>query len=759
MKKTLLTILLTGLAGVSLQATQFWYDTITNYPGGCISTNSGGAWYPHLPGSLTANDALVVTNSYTTGAAVNGKRLRVNGLNTEYVMRLFDQVNTNPVSSGVIYASFIANANFVPAAGAGTYFAAFNDLGTPPSATNGFNFRGRVFEIGNTNTYPFTNTVAGTYRFGVANGAGDPAQGGSASIHYVPIDLIKNVDYQVVLKYDIDNGVAYLWVNPAAETDTANMAPPTTDLAGATSLAGLLFRQRTGGGTVDVRDVVVGDTFADVVTNTTGNPGPVLIATNVFNLTNYSGNPALMEVFATSFGGGPLTYQWYQISGGLTNAVPGAKAQTYFIPSLSGSDQGAYFCAVSNSMFGAWSKTNFVSVNTTATPPTFTVQPKSTSSSVGSTLTLTASAFGTGPLTYQWKFGGNAISDGSNPFGFPNDNCVISGSQTPTLTIAGVSTNETGNYSITVTGGANNTTSTNALVTVNPPRAVSIAFLRSLESTTTWQPTDTSSTFSVTGVVTTATNLTSGNTSSYYLQDSTAGINLFITGDSSFRPALGDLVAASGTLNIFNNSLELQCVFGNPYQTYSIVSHNNPLPAPTVFSPNLTNNAGLMETNLEGRFVMMTNVYFPSSGATPFPAGNVVVTNQGGAPFIIFISSQIPEIIGPPMPVFAYSVLGVLSQFKSGAYSSAGYELNLTSLADIITNQPPAVTAKATLSGNNVVLAWEAVPYNYSYSVLSSGNVSGPYLPVAVGLTFTNTAGLFSMPASGTAQFYKISTP
>jgi len=37
--------------------------------------------------------------------------------------------------------------------------------------------------------------------------------------------------------------------------------------------------------------------------------------------------------------------------------------------------------------------------------------------------------------------------------------------------------------------------------------------------------------------------------------------------------------------------------------------------------------------------------------------------------------------------------------------------------------------------------------------------LEGWFNPVAVGLTFTNTSGLFSMPASGTAQFYKISSP
>ena len=126
------------------------------------------------------------------------------------------------------------------------------------------------------------------------------------------MDLIKNVDYQVVLKYDIDNAVAYLWVNPASENDTANWSGPTSDLgAAANGLAGLLFRQRTGGGTVDVRDVVVGTSFADVMTNTTCSP--VMVATNYNMVTNYEGNPALLEVFASSIGGGPLSYQWYQI--------------------------------------------------------------------------------------------------------------------------------------------------------------------------------------------------------------------------------------------------------------------------------------------------------------------------------------------------------------------------------------------------------------------------------------------------------------
>ena len=109
-------------------------------------------------------------------------------------------------------------------------------------------------------------------------------------------------------------------------------------------LAGLLFRQRTGGGIVDIRDVAVGHNFTDVVTNVAAS-SPVLIATNYNVVSNYAGNPALLEVFATSIGGGALSYQWYQITtGGATNrgrrqqpdvlcAQPGRSGQTLDITS------------------------------------------------------------------------------------------------------------------------------------------------------------------------------------------------------------------------------------------------------------------------------------------------------------------------------------------------------------------------------------------------------------------------------------------
>jgi len=781
MRKALLASFLMSLAVAGASADPIWYDVITNYPGGCISTNSSGLWFAHPPGSLTATDMLIVTNTYTSGAAVNGKHLRVNGLNSEYVMRLFDPVNTNSVMSGTVYASFIANANYVPGAGAGTYFATFNDVvpSIPPdgtSATNGFDFRGRVFEIGNTNVYPFTSTTAGTFRYGVANAAGDPAQGGGPSILYVPIDLVKNVDYQVVLKYDIDNAEATLWVNPASELDTGNTVGPTSDLgAAANGLAGLLFRQRTGGGTVDIRDIAVGLNFADVMTNM-ASTSPVLVATNYNTVTNYSGNPALLEVFASSIGGGPLSYQWYQISGSATNPV-GGNSQTYLVANTSSSDVGNYFCAVTNAGGqGALSGSSFyISVNTTPTPPTFTLKPPATVNiSLGSTLTLASAVYGSGPLSLVWTLNGNPLTDGQPATGNPGDASVVSGSQTATLTVRGLSTNEAGTYLLTVASGASglpfNTTNASVAVNIAPVRAVNIAYIRSLEDPATWQVTDTTSLFAISNaVVTIYTNLTGGTTASYYIQDATGGLDLFVTGDNTFRPQMGDVVAACGTLSMYNNSLELDITAGNPNEFYTVTSHANLLPAPVVFSLPQTNNAGLMETNLEGKICMLTNVWFtfvPSIGTTYL---NTYVTNAGGgAAFNVYFPSYDQDLWNQTFTTrFAYTITGVLTQYKSGAYGPSGYELDVTRIGDVQTNPPPPVTdLTARTSGNNVVLNWTAVPYTtdtrgaYSYSVLAATNVTGPYLPLA-SLAFNTTAGTYTHTNAllGTQTYYRISSP
>ena len=706
-----------------------------DYPAGNITTNTGKSWVRH---SGSSGDSMVV-NYAGSPAAATGKRFEVNQSRSDDVHRWFTP-DTNGFSSGALYASFIVSVTNLPSNPGGAYFAHFMD-------TN-ISFRTRAFTVVPANPYPFTNSAAGTFRFGVANAAADYSNGSGGPTGVVPLDLALNTDYQVVLRCDMDNVTATMWVNAASELDAAVSSPVVFDAGPITNaLAAFAFRQASGEGVLEIRDVAVGQSFADVMTNT---PALAKIGLQPVNLTNFAGNAAILEVAASGMG---LAYQW------MKDGVPvnGGTGQLLLFDPLQASHQGSYICKISNSAGDVDSAAAYVSVDSTATPPTFTTQPANTTNSVGETITLTAVATGTGPLSYQWKRDGVNVMDG--PSGLAGDTSVTSGAQSPYLKIASVSTNQAGVYTAEVVGGAGTRVSSPATLTIVPPRPVTIAYLRSLFDTSTWQPTDKTTLFNITGVITTYTNTTSGSTSSYYVQDETAGINLFVTGTgaANFRPQFGDKVTASGTLLSFQNNLELQCLASNPYQTYSVLSRSNALPAPKVVSIDITNDLAATEL-VDGSLVMFTNVYFISNSITTANR-NMMATNSAGKLFLFFFpASQDQDLRNRSLPSFAWTVTGIMNRFNNI------WECMVTRYADVVGTAPLLGSTDIVGSDDGTKLSWATVPFGYSgsgysYSVYGSTNVAGPYLPVATGLTFPNTVGSFSPSSEAPMSFYKISSP
>ena len=729
MKKNLIALIplfLITLTISSLQAAPFWFDSM-NYSVGNITTVAPN-WIRHS-GSL--NDSLEVNTAA-------GHRYEVNQTRTDDVHRQFF-ANTNgfTAASGLsLYASFTINVTNLPANGGGTYFAHFMD--------NGSSFRGRIYVV-TTGAYP------GTWRLGVSTAAGDftSTTFGSGPSGVITNDLALNTDYQVVIRLNLGTAVPTVWINPAAESDTANSASGTDAGAVTNAIASFAFRQSTGEGIEEFSNISVGTNFTDIATNV---PALPVIGLQPVSITNYSGNPGALEVAASGIG---VTYQWVHDS----VPIPGATSQNYSIASLSSSDVGSYICVITNTAGSTNSATAYISVDSTPTAPIFSVQPQSRTNSVGSTATFTGAAAGTGPISYQWNFNGNPISDATNP-----DASVTSGSTTATLTISNVGTNEAGVYSLTVTGGAGSTPSTNATLTVTLPQQVSIAFLRTLQDNINYLATDTSSLWKVTGVITTFTNITTGSTASYYIQDATAGINLFVTGGLGIRPQQGDSITAIGALSSFNSTLELLVDTNNPYMSVVTNSHNNPLPAPIVFSPLITNNISFVEGFLEGADVMLTNVYFPSLTALSATANaRVTVTNSSGVPFTLFFPNGVDvDSRGKVPPRFAWTVRGAMDQNTPNTSTprNAGYEIIVTRFSDIVTNAPAAVTATQTYSNGTNVLSWIAQPYSYSYSVLAAADITGPFTPLVTGLTFTNAAGSYKdTNAAGAMKYYKIVSP
>jgi hypothetical protein len=100
-------------------------------------------------------------------------------------------------------------------------------------------------------------------------------------------------------------------------------------------------------------------------------------------------------------GSGTLAYQWRK--GGV--AIPNANAAMHAIASASLTDAGSYDVVVSNAVGSVTSRTAALVVSA---PPTIVTQPVGRTLNPGAALSLSVTATGTAPLTYQWSKDGQA---------------------------------------------------------------------------------------------------------------------------------------------------------------------------------------------------------------------------------------------------------------------------------------------------------------------------------------------------------------
>lgn len=145
-------------------------------------------------------------------------------------------------------------------------------------------------------------------------------------------------------------------------------------------------------------------------------------------------------------GTSPLDYQWKKND----SIIPGATADSLSIPSAQNSNAGAYTVVVSNASGSAVSDAATLTVTAAPVAPGIATQPKSQTVMAGSSVTLTVSATGTGPLTYKWEKNGDTIAN----------------SNSSSYTIANVTNADAGTYCVIVTNSVANVTSLDAVLTV-----------------------------------------------------------------------------------------------------------------------------------------------------------------------------------------------------------------------------------------------------------------------------------------------------
>lgn len=186
----------------------------------------------------------------------------------------------------------------------------------------------------------------------------------------------------------------------------------------------------------------------------------------------------------------------------------------------------------------------------------------------------------------------------------------------------------------------------------------------------------------IVGTVTVSNGTFSSSNSDIYVQDTTAGINVFRLRSTNLQAILGDLLSVTGRLSVFNGVLMLDVT--NPLP-------NAPFPSPFGASrlgeggsvtPLVRTIAQLDET-VEGMLVRVDNVRvidgsIPSSNNN----GNLLIGDGTGEVTLrILRETGIP---GMTTPSGRFSVVGILSQFDRFRPFDSGYQLLPRSRADLI---------------------------------------------------------------------------
>jgi hypothetical protein len=236
--------------------------------------------FSYADGSLLTNSAFLwSTRSGPAGESqVINQQAQVTASQAEDVAGPLIGAPYNASNHTVLYAAFKANFVTLPKLTPGL-FAHF---------ANGSTLRGRVYA-------GLSNAAPGAFRLSAANG--------SDACTNLALDLHTNTTYTVVTRYDLDNALTALWVNPVAEADPCVTA---NDAQTATRITSYDFRQDADiGAAIWIDDLRVGLSFAAVTGNSLS-PIPLSIERNGANLTLRWTNP-VFSLQASPCASGPFT--------------------------------------------------------------------------------------------------------------------------------------------------------------------------------------------------------------------------------------------------------------------------------------------------------------------------------------------------------------------------------------------------------------------------------------------------------------------
>ena len=405
-------------------------------------TVAGNNPYPrgaNLPHDLNTGNLQKIAFGNSTGAATNTVGLIPVGAagNLKRSEILFSQTNFIVVRVDHVAGSANDNAYlFVnPTLGVEPSLAAAN---TNSLGAFDYSFdRVRIFAGGNASAaQPYAEMIVDEYRIGESYADVTPYVNGPPP----PVSGL------IITNAQLSGENVILSGSGGAASGTYHLLASSDLTTPSTNWPALATNTFSGSGTFSVTQTVQpGVKFFRVRTVGVAGPTSPSILSQPVSLVVTQGNVAAFSVSAD--GTAPLSYQWYFNT---NTALSGQTATNFIIASAQATNAGNYSVRVSNA--GG----NITSAQATLTvllPPSITTQPQSQTVLVGNNVTFTAAASGTSPLSYQWYFASAPILNATNV----------------THAITGVTTNDGGNYFLTVNNPYGAATSSIATLTVNIP--------------------------------------------------------------------------------------------------------------------------------------------------------------------------------------------------------------------------------------------------------------------------------------------------
>jgi hypothetical protein len=228
-------------------------------------------------------------------------------------------------------------------------------------------------------------------------------------------------------------------------------------------------------------------------------------------------------------------------------------------------------------------------------------------------------------------------------------------------------------------------------------------------------------------------------------------------------------VSVTGPVTVYDGQLEMDPNVTTSSNSVTVLSYNNPIPAPLLanFSLEATNPLGTYGIQIQDQLVTFTNVYIYASTTGTHVSGNYYTGGYSklygfegpySANNTAYITLFIPAYGGlttnfwnQPEAGYAYQLSGVMAYYS-------GAELDLTRLQDVVTNVPGPFAASISESAGVPTLAWPAAAGS-TYSIYSATNILGPWTLQTSGLGYWPSVGAYTDTNAARIKFYRLSTP